>query len=254
MARIFITGSTQGLGLMTGRLLLEQGHEVVLHARNERRARDLIHDLPSAGKVLVGDVTTLAGMRDLARQANEIGRFDAVIHNVGLGFGEQRTETGDGVTQLWAVNVLAPYVLTALMHRPERLIYLGSGMHTMAEGALDDVQWTRRAWSSSHAYAETKLHDLLIAFGIARRWRDVLSNAASPGWVATRMGGPGARDDINQGHLTQAWLATSNDTGVRVTGRYFHHLAEIDPSPPARDETLQDRLLDYCREVSGLSI
>lgn len=239
---------------MTGRLLVERGHQVVFHARNEQRVRDLARDLPLADRVLVSDVTTLAGMRDLARQANDLGRFDAVIHNAGLGFREQQIETSDGVTQLWAVNVLTSYVLTALMHRPERLIYMSSGMHTVADSALDDPQWTQRDWDSPKAYAETKLHDLLIAFGIARRWPDAFSNAVSPGWVATRMGGPGARDDLDQAHLTQAWLAGSDEVGVRVTGRYFHHLAEIDPSPPARDEDLQDRLLAYCRKVSGLSV
>ncbi len=109
MARIFITGSADGLGLMAGRLLAEQGHDVVLHARNESRAEATRSALPQAEAVLVGDVSTLAAMRALADQANAAGRFDAVIHNVALGYREpRRVETADGLSPLWAVNVLAP--------------------------------------------------------------------------------------------------------------------------------------------------
>jgi NAD(P)-dependent dehydrogenase (short-subunit alcohol dehydrogenase family) len=113
MPRILITGSSDGLGLMTGRLLAEQGHAVVLHARNEARAWDAREAQPLAAAVLVGDVSTLAAMRDVAGQANDLGRFDAVIHNVGLSYREPRVETADGLSRLWAVNVLAPYVLLA---------------------------------------------------------------------------------------------------------------------------------------------
>ncbi len=99
MAKIFITGSSQGLGLMTGQLLAEQGHDVVFHARNAQRAQEMQAGLPAGAKVVVGDVSTLAAMSDVAKQANDIGRFDAVIHNVGLGFGEkERVETADGLT------------------------------------------------------------------------------------------------------------------------------------------------------------
>lgn len=255
MARIFITGSSAGVGLMTGRLLAEQGHAVVLHARNETRARDTRAALPQAEAVLVGDLSTLAAMRAVADQANASGPFDAVIHNVGIGYREpRRVETGDGLSQLWAVNVLAPYVLTALMRKPDRLIYLSSGMHTGGDPSLDDLQWSGRRWNGSQAYADTKLHDVLLAFGVARRWPDVLSNALTPGWVPTRMGGPGAPDDLDQAHLTQAWLAVSDNPAARVTGRYFYHQRPARVNPAAQDPALQDRLLDGCRDLSGLAL
>jgi NAD(P)-dependent dehydrogenase (short-subunit alcohol dehydrogenase family) len=82
MARVFITGSADGLGLMAGELLASQGHSVVLHARNEVRARDARAALQRAAAVVVGDLSTLAAMRTVADQANSCGRFDAVIHNV----------------------------------------------------------------------------------------------------------------------------------------------------------------------------
>lgn len=255
MARVFITGSSDGLGLMTGRLLVDQGHTVVLHARSAARADDTRAALPQAEAVLVGDVSTLDAIHGVADQANGLGRFDAVIHNVGLGYREpRRVATVDGLSQLWAVNVLAPYVLTATLHRPDRLVYLSSGMHTGGTADLDDLQWTRRRWSGSAAYSDSKLHDLLLAFGVARRWPGVLSNAVSPGWVATRMGGPGAPGDLDQAHRTQAWLAVSDDPRARVTGGYFHHRQPVGTHPAARDTGLQDQLLDRCAELSGAAL
>jgi len=255
MSRVFITGSADGLGLMAGRLLAEQGHAVVLHARSDRRADDAWRALPQAEAVLVGDVSTLAAMRAVAEQANARGRFDAVIHNVALGYQEpRRNVTADGLSELWAVNVLAPYVLTALMHKPDRLVYLSSGMHAGGDPRLRDVQWASRRWNGSQAYADTKLHDVLLAFGVSRRWPDVLSNALTPGWVPTRMGGPAAPDDLDRGHRTQAWLAASGDLEARVSGRYFYHLQTADVHPAARDPVLQERLFEYCRDVSGVSL
>ena len=255
MARIFITGSSDGLGLMAGRLLAEQGHAVVLHARSEARAADARQALPGAESVIVGDVSALAAMRDVADQANATGRFDAVIHNVGLGYREaDRISTEDGLSRLWAVNVLAPYVLTALTQRPDRLVYLSSGMHVGADTRLDDVQWEHRRWDGAHAYSETKLHDVWLAFGIARLWPDVASNAVSPGWVATRMGGRSANDDLDQAHRTQAWLAVGDDPDARVSGRYLYHRSPGRLSGAASDPRLQDDLLAYCASISGVAL
>ena len=252
MARIFITGSSEGLGLMAGRLLVEQGHAVVLHARTEGRAEAARASLPKAQAVVVGDLSTQRAMRDVADQANRLGQFDSVIHNVGIGYREpRRVETVDGLSQLWAVNVLAPYVLTSLMYKPRRLIYLSSGMHTGGDPSLDDLQWSKRRWNGSQAYADTKLHDVLLAFAIARRWPDVLSNAVNPGWVPTRMGGQGAPDDMDQAHRTQAWLAVSEDDATRCTGAYFYHRERAELNPSARDTDLQDRLLAHCHDLSG---
>ena len=255
MAKVLITGSSDGLGLMVGRLLAEQGHAVVLHARNKARAEDTRAALPQAEAVLVGDVSTVAAMRDVAHQANALGRFDAVVHNVGIGYREpRRVETNDGLSQLWAVNVLAPFVLTALMHKPDRLIYLSSGMHLSGDPNLDDPQYAKRRWSGTQAYSDTKLHNVLLAFNVARCWPDVASNVVSPGWVATRMGGEGAPDDLDQAHRTQAWLAVSDDPEAQQSGGFFYHLQPNDVHPAARDPGLQDRLLEYCRQASGVAL
>lgn len=255
MSRIFITGSSDGLGLMTARLLAEQGHHVVLHARNAARQADARAALPQAEAVVLGDLSTLAAMHHVADQANALGRIDAVIHNVGIGYREPaRVETTDGLSQLWAINVLAPYVLTALMHRPDRLVYLSSGMHLRGDAALTDPQWTTRPWDGSQAYADSKLHDVLLAFAVARLWPDVISNAVSPGWVPTRMGGSGANDDLAQAHLTQVWLATSHHEDTQQTAGFLYHKQPARLHPAARDEALQDRLVAICAQVSGVTL
>jgi len=255
MTRIFISGSADGLGLMAGELLLQQGHQVTFHARNQARADQLKRKLPQASAVVTGDVQTIAAMRDVAGQVNKLGHHDAVIHNVAIGYREpHRVETEDGLSQLFAINTLAPYVLTALIERPARLVYLSSGLHRSGDPDLSDLQWQKRRWSGSQAYSDSKLHDAWLAFGVARRWPGVLSNALEPGWVATKMGGPSAPDDLTQGAVTQARLAVSDDPAAVVTGRYFFHQKEKPASAAAQRTDLQDRLLDYCRDLTGIGL
>jgi NAD(P)-dependent dehydrogenase (short-subunit alcohol dehydrogenase family) len=255
MSRIFITGSSEGLGLMAGQLLAEQGHQVVLHARNRKRTDDARRALPNVEAVVEGDVSTLAGARSVADQANRLGQFDAVIHNVGVGYREaRRVETEDGLPHVFAINVMAPYVLTALIKRPRRLIYLSSGMHHRASANFDDLLWTKRRWEGSTAYAESKLYDAMLAFAVAKRWPDVLSNSLEPGWVPTKMGGTGAPDDMEQAHRTQAWLAASDDPAAEVTGEYFFHLRKRASNPETHDEALQNQLLERCRDLSGFTL
>lgn len=255
MARIFITGSSDGLGRSAGQLLARQGHAVVLHARSEARAQDARRALPEAAGVVVGDVSTVEAVRDVAAQANDAGPFTAVIHNVGIGYREpRRVETADGLAQLWAVNVLAPYVLTALIERPERLVYLSSGMHLMGDASLHDLQWAERRWNGSQAYSDSKLHDVLLALGVVRRWPGVSVTAVNPGWVPTRMGGPGAPDDMELAAVTQTWLAVSDEPGARRSGQYLYHQRPADLHPAAHDTALQDRLLDHLGALSGVDL
>jgi NAD(P)-dependent dehydrogenase (short-subunit alcohol dehydrogenase family) len=254
MARVFITGSSTGLGLMAGQLLAEQGHHVVLHARSDARAAESQRALPSADAVVVGDLTTLTGMRQVADASNRLGRFDAVIHNAAVGYLEPRRDTEDGLPHVFAINALAPYVLTALIERPARLVYLSSGMHHGASAHPDDLTWQKRRWSGSQAYAESKLHNVLLACAVARLWPEVLSNALEPGWVPTRMGGAGAPDDIDQAHRTQAWLATSDDVAARVSGHYFFHMRRREPNAAVHDVALQDRLMRAFAKLSGVGL
>jgi NAD(P)-dependent dehydrogenase (short-subunit alcohol dehydrogenase family) len=254
MSRIFISGSSTGLGLMAADLLASKGHSVVLHARNAKRAEAARQKLPQTEAIVVGDVETIAGAKDMAAQVNGLGHFDALIHNAAVGYREGHRVTADGLPHVFAINTLSAYILTALIERPKRLVYLSSGMHHYADANLDDILWKKRRWNGSTAYAESKLHDAMLAFAVARRWPDVFSNALEPGWVPTKMGGPGAPDDMDQAHLTQAWLTAGDDPKVDVTGRYFYHLKRMAPNPQADDQALQDRLIAICEEISGVAL
>ena len=255
MSRVFITGSSDGLGLMAARLLAEDGHQVTLHARNAARADDARRALPQAKDVVVGDLSSIEETRRVAEQANALGRHDAVIHNAGVGYREpRRAQTIDGLEHVFAINALAPYLLTALTTRPDRLVYLSSGMHTGGNASLDDPQWTKRRWDGAQAYSDGKLFDVLLAFAVARRWPAVLSNALEPGWVPTKMGGSGAPDDLSLAPVTQMWLAVSDDPAAKVSGQYFYHQKPRRVRPEARDPDLQDKLLAYCAGLTGVAL
>ena len=242
MARVFITGSVDGLGLAAARALLADGHMVVVHGRNRERlgaAREL---LSQGALAVVGDLADLAQTRDLADQLNALGRMDAVIHNAGV-------FTGPAILP---VNVIAPYVLTALMARPRRLIYLSSEMHEDGRPDLDGMAWDGSRESGS--YSDSKLFVTALMAAVARRWPDVISHAVDPGWVPTKMGGPDAPGDLSLGHVTQAWLATTDDPAALRSGGYWHHQARREPHPATHDEAFQARLLQALHAATGIAL
>jgi NAD(P)-dependent dehydrogenase (short-subunit alcohol dehydrogenase family) len=254
MRRIFITGSTDGLGRAAAITLMDDGHQVVLHARSRERARALDDIAARSAGVVIGDLSSAVDVRSVASQVATLGRMDAVIHNAGIYLERGRGETPEGHSKTFAVNTLAPYMLTALIERPDRLVYLSSGMHRGGEGPLEDLDWSQRRWSASQAYAETKLHIVALTFALARRWPDVLSNAVDPGWVPTKMGGPGAPDDLEQGHLTQTWLAVSDDAAARTSGGYWHHRRQQRAAAQAYDVSYQDVLIAKLGEMTGVTL
>jgi NAD(P)-dependent dehydrogenase (short-subunit alcohol dehydrogenase family) len=231
-----------------------EGHDVVLHARTRERAAVLSDLAPDAAGVVIGDLASAAETRELADQVNQIGQMDAVIHNAGVFLEPSRATTADGHAKTLAVNTLAPYLLTALIDRPARLVYLSSGLHHAAAGSLRDIDWTVRPWNATQAYAESKLHLTVLALTLARAWPDVLSNAVDPGWVPTKMGGPAATGDLELGYLTQTWLAVSNDTTATVSGGYWYHRQRQEPAPQARDPAFQDQLMDRLAALTGITL
>lgn len=253
MSHIFITGAADGLGQMAAKLLVADGHQVVLHARNDQRAEEALSATPGAESAVSGDLSSIKETIELAEKVNELGHFDAVIHNAGVGYQEPRRGNSiDGLPPLFAVNSLAPYILTSLIHLPGRLIYLSSGLHREGNPSLDDLTWDNRKWIGYQAYADTKLHDVLLAFAVARHYPQIYSNALEPGWVATKMGGAGAPDSLADAPKTQVWLAVSNDEKALVTGKYFYHQKRREYHPAAGNVILQEGFLAACEEISGV--
>jgi NAD(P)-dependent dehydrogenase (short-subunit alcohol dehydrogenase family) len=240
MARIFITGSADGLGLLAAKQLIDQGNQVVLHARNKDRGRQALTQASSAENVLIGDLSNIEETKKLANDVNELGKFDAVIHNAGV-----YQVSGQ---LIFYVNTLAPYILTSLIERPKRLIYLSSGMHKQGKWNLDDLITKVDRIS----YSDSKLHVLMLSKAVARKWPGVYSNSVDPGWVPTKMGGLGAPDDLQKGYETQAWLAVSNDVNALVTGHYFHHERSDHYNREADDVALQEKLLKACEDITGV--
>jgi NAD(P)-dependent dehydrogenase (short-subunit alcohol dehydrogenase family) len=237
MARVFITGSADGLGRAAAQMLLGEGHEVVVHARNSERLTAVSDLVEQGAAAVVGDLADPKQTRALAGQVNDHGQMDAVIHNAAVYTGPH----------ILPINIVAPYLLTALIDRPQRLIYLSSSEHRAGRADVRVIDWS----SPTGRYPDSKLFVTTLAAAIARVWPDVLSNAVDPGWVPTRMGGPGAPDDLRLGHLTQEWLATSDDAEARTSGGYWHHQRRIEPHRSVHDTRFQDQLLDALADFTG---
>ena len=242
MARVLVTGSTDGLGLATAETLLDDGHDVIVHARSPQRRAAVQHLIERGAHCLVAELADPADVRQMAGQANQIGAIDAVIHNAGVLNG----------SALLPVNVVAPYVLTALIQGPRRLIYLSSGMHRGGDTGLSGLDWSGR--SATASYSTSKLHVTALSAAVARLAPRIVSSAVDPGWVPTRMGGRSAPDDLRLGHRTQEWLATSNDPAALSTGGYWYHQRTHDPHPAVQDQRYQDALLAQLAEHTGVTL
>lgn len=254
--RILVTGSTTGIGRQTAEMLAANGHEVILHARSAERADEADTAALGASGIVFGDLGSLAETRSMAEAANGFGPYDAVVHNAGIyeSGARRRTVTGDGLERTFQVNVLAPYVLSALIPLPERLIYLASGMAGGGQIVIDDLQRERRPWSGSGAYSDSKLCDIALAMAMARRYAGTVSTAVGPGWVRTRMGGRGAPTDLRTGAATQVWLASSDDPGALRSGRFMRHMRELPIPDRAADEGCQEQLVAACEGLSGVTL
>lgn len=228
---------------------------MTLSCMRGRPSAATLADLPRPpAAIVIGDLRSGAETRRIAEQVNALGRMDAVIHNAGIYSEPARGATPEGHAGILAVNTLAPYILTALIEPPDRLVYLSSGLHRGGEGSLRDLDWTKRSWSAGKAYAESKLHAAALAFALARRWPGTVSSAVDPGWVRTRMGGQSAPVDIDTGQRTQTWLAVSQDPAALVSGRYWHDLRQVQPANEAIDIAFQDDLIAKLQELTGAEL
>lgn len=239
MARILITGSTDGLGYTAAENLLAQGHDVTVHARNQQRLETLQGLQDRGATALIGDLAEQDQIHDVADQANQQGSYDAVIHNAGVISGQQ----------LLPVNVVAPYLLTVTMQTPTRLLYLSSGLHRGGTATLQGLDWNGSQETAS--YSDTKLLVTALAFAIARYWPEVESHVVDPGWVPTKMGGPSATDSFRDGTQTQEWLAVGQP---QESGSYWLRKQLAEPLAVTRDEQFQDQLLATLAEVTGAQL
>lgn len=251
MARIFITGSADGLGHLAAKELVQSGHQVVLHARNTDRGREALQAIPGAETVLIGDLSSIEEIKKLAAEVNALGHFDTIIHNAGVYNPAKNQSKNDFHQIMVTVNTLAPYLLTALIEKPKRLIYMTSGLHLQGDPQLRGLTYANGDYSAL-TYSDTKLHDVIISLAVARLWTNVYSNTVNPGWVPTKMGGSSASDDLEEGFRTQVWLAASTDKEAQVSGRYFHHKKEVVCLPEAHDHAVQNNLLEQCAKITGV--
>jgi NAD(P)-dependent dehydrogenase (short-subunit alcohol dehydrogenase family) len=127
-------------------------------------------------------------------------------------------------------------------------------MHMTGSVSLRDIDWTERRWNGSQAYSESKLYVATLTAAVARHWPEVLSNSVNPGWVPTKMGGAGAPDDLEMGHLTQTWLAVSEDRATKLSGFYWHHRQQQKPARLVTDTDFQDQLMDKLADLTGVKL
>jgi NAD(P)-dependent dehydrogenase (short-subunit alcohol dehydrogenase family) len=240
MSRILVTGSADGLGRLAAESLLSAGHDVVVHFRSRERAASLAALIDRGAEFVVGDFTDRDAVRRGAAELSDRKPLDGVIHNVGVWSGPA----------VMPVNIVAPYLLTALIKGPRRLVYLSSASHYGGRPSVDRVDWRGRHAGS---YEDSKLFVTALAAAVARLRPRVLSNAVDPGWVPTRMGGPGAPDSLELGHCTQEWLVSSDDPEALTSGGYWHHRERREPHRAVNDAAFQDRLLRTLAKETGVT-
>jgi NAD(P)-dependent dehydrogenase (short-subunit alcohol dehydrogenase family) len=252
--RAFVSGSTDGIGLATAQELIRRGHHVVAHARTAARATEMRSELVGAEAILVADLASQQETRDLAAMANDSGAFDVIVHNAGIGSDEPRRMTPDGVEHVLAINAVAPYLLTAMMTPPRRMMYVTSGQHLNGTPSTDDLDWRVRNWDPLQAYADSKLFESTVAFAVARLWPSVITNTLEPGWVPTKMANYDAPDDLALAHMTQIWLAESEAPEALRSAGYYYHQRPQPAHPVARSEAFQSEVLEHFRRLTGVRL
>lgn len=242
MARIFITGSSDGLGARAANALISRGHKVTVHGRNAQRASDAQKACPGAEDAIIADLSSTEATKSLAKELNDKGPWDAIIHNAGVMHIPSSSKGPEGLPTLFATNTLAPYMLACLVKPPKRLVFLSSQLHQGGDSSLRNIQ--------SCGYGDSKLHNTMMAFAFARKLPNIEVSSLDPGWVQTKMGGAGASDDINAAVDTYVMLA---EGGVQ-SGKHWYHCKERSYQKDAGSEDKQEKLLKELEGISGVSL
>ncbi len=246
MSTICITGATDGIGLATTRRLLDAGHRVLVHARNEERGRAVLADLTGDAVGVTGDLSRLAEVRSLAAQIAEHSPLDVLVHNAGVWVrGSTPPLSADGLETTFAVNVLAPHLLTTLLGDTvkSRLIWLGSGM---AGSGRPDPDHLGSATDPARAYADSKAADVALAMAWGRRLPHLASAAIDPGWVVTKLASRGAPGRPEESADSLSFCATEADLGQAP---YWKGRRPISVPAHLRDESFQDALALSCDQL-----
>ncbi|KAK7752293.1 hypothetical protein SLS62_005829 [Diatrype stigma] len=255
MAKIFITGSSDGVGALTAKALAGRGHSVYLHARNAQRAADARALCPAAQDVLVADLSSTEETKTLAGQLSALGPWDAIVHNAGTNSRQRGAGAEGGLPSLFAVNTLAPYLLTCLVRPPpRRYLFVSSEMHTAGDGSARMLGDSERLMASS--YSDSKLHVVMLGNYFARWFRarglDTDVNSCTPGWVPTKLGGFGAPGNIHDGVATYVLLALGEGAAAGKTGTYWHWSRERSPKADAASEAKQEQLVETLAKMTGV--
>jgi NAD(P)-dependent dehydrogenase (short-subunit alcohol dehydrogenase family) len=277
--RVVLTGATNGIGLAAGIELARRGADLTLVARNQARATEAARRISAtstgrAPDVMLADLASQSSIRQLASEMlARYPRIQVLVNNAGAIYA-RRQMTADGVELTWAVNHLAPFLLTTLLldrlmaSQPARIVTTSSGAHEGARIPFDDLN-AERSWGGAGftRYGETKLANILFTTELARRLErtGVTANAFHPGFVATgfnrnngilmRLGmaisRPFARSP-RKGAESLVWLVDDEDAG-QLNGAYIFDRRSVPPSPAAQDVEAARRLWRVSEEQTRAS-
>ena len=271
-----VTGATRGIGRATAEALAKSGAHVLLHGRDSASVGAVCREMIRYGQVdgVVGDLSSLAAVRKLATDvATQYPRLDVLVNNAGTGTRRRQT-TVDGYERTFAINHLAPFLLTNLLlerlkaAKAARVVTVSSMAHRGATLDFDDLNWEQRKFRGLGAYGASKLANILFTLELANRLAGsgVTANCLHPGVVATNIftafgGRTGKVFTVllrpfmlspADGAKTSVYLASSPEV-ASVTGKFFDKCREVQPTPAAQDAAAAKRLWEISAKLTRLA-